>query len=306
MTAIAANYRIFDLPWPPTPEEERRFRRMLVIALGVFVIAGLILPLLPEPVKPQPPALPEEVIDLVLTPPPVPKPPPQVKKTPPPVTPLKPVEQRPVPDRQEEARRKANQAGLLAMKDQLEDLRETLDTSSLVPTKNLSAKTDGPSRAERSLITSQVATSSGGINTSTLSRAYGGGTGSLKGQVATQRVASFSDALAAGKAEAARTGKSGKASRSREEIETVFDRNKAAIYAIYNRALRDRPELQGKVVIELTIAPSGTVTACRVVSSELGDADLERKLVARIRLFQFEAKDVETITTTKPIEFFPA
>ena len=279
---------------------------MLRVALGVFIIAGLILPLLPEPVKPPAPALPEEVIDLILTPPPVPKPAPQVKKPPPPVVPVKPVEQRPVPNRQEEARRKANQAGLLAMKDQLEDLRETLDTSSLVPTKNLTAKTDGPSRAERSLITSQVATSSGGINTSALSRAYGSGTGSLKGQVATQRVASFSDALAAGRAEAARTGKSGKASRSREEIEMVFDRNKAAIYAIYNRALRDRPELQGKVVIELTIAPSGEVTACRVVSSDIDDAELERKLVARIRLFQFEAKDVETITTTKPIEFFPA
>lgn len=306
MTAIAANYRIFDLPWPPTPAEERGFRRMLRIALGVFIIAGLILPMLPEPVRPPAPTLPDEVIELLLTPPPIPKPPPQVKKPPPPVVPVKPIEQRPVPNRQEDARRKANQAGLLAMKDQLEDLRETLDTRSLVPTKNLTAKTDGPSRAERSLITSQVATSSGGINTSALSRAYGSGTGSLKGQVATQRVASFSDALAAGKAEAARTGRSGKASRSREEIEMVFDRNKAAIYAIYNRALRDRPELQGKVVIELTIAPSGEVTACRVVSSDLNDPDLEHKLVARIRLFQFEAKDVETITTTKPIEFFPA
>jgi hypothetical protein len=42
------------------------------------------------------------------------------------------------------------------------------------------------------------------------------------------------------------------------------------------------------------------------VSSELGDAELERKLVARVRLFRFEDKDVEAITTTKPIEFFPA
>ena len=306
MTAIAANYRIFDLPWTPTPEEERRFRRILSYVLGLFLIVGLLVPLLPEPPKPPAADLPDEVIELLLTPPPVPKLPPKIKKPPPPVVPVKPEPQRPVPNRQEDARRKANQAGLLAMKDQLEDLRETLDTSSLVPTRNLTAKTDGPSRAERSLITSQVATSSGGINTSALSRAYGSGTGSLKGQVATQRVASFADALAQGKAEAARTGRSGKASRSREEIEMVFDRNKAAIYAIYNRALRDRPELQGKVVLELTIAPSGEVTACRVVSSEIGDADLERKLVARIRLFQFEAKDVEVITTTKPIEFFPA
>ena len=45
---------------------------------------------------------------------------------------------------------------------------------------------------------------------------------------------------------------------------------------------------------------------CEVVSSELGDDELERKLVARVKLFRFEARDVEAITTTKPIDFFPA
>ena len=56
----------------------------------------------------------------------------------------------------------------------------------------------------------------------------------------------------------------------------------------------------------MTIAPSGEVTECRVVSSDLGDADLERKLVARVKMFRFEARDVAPMTTTKPIEFFPA
>jgi len=43
-----------------------------------------------------------------------------------------------------------------------------------------------------------------------------------------------------------------------------------------------------------------------IVSSELNDAELERKLVQRVKLFRFEARDVEAITTTKPIDFFPA
>ena len=47
-------------------------------------------------------------------------------------------------------------------------------------------------------------------------------------------------------------------------------------------------------------------TFCEVVSSELGDPELESKLVARVMLFRFEAKNVESITTTKPIDFFPA
>ncbi len=45
---------------------------------------------------------------------------------------------------------------------------------------------------------------------------------------------------------------------------------------------------------------------CRVVSSELKDPELEGKIVAMVRLFRFEAKDVDTITVTKPIDFFPA
>jgi hypothetical protein len=43
-----------------------------------------------------------------------------------------------------------------------------------------------------------------------------------------------------------------------------------------------------------------------VVSSELNDPQLEAKIVARVRMFRFEARDVETVTTTKPIDFFPA
>ena len=105
---------------------------------------------------------------------------------------------------------------------------------------------------------------------------------------------------------ARRTGSSGKASRSREEIELVFDKNKGAIFALYNRALRSDPTLEGKLVLRLTIAPTGEVTFCEVVSSELENEDMERKLVQRVLLFRFEARDVEPITTTKPIDFFPA
>jgi hypothetical protein len=42
-----------------------------------------------------------------------------------------------------------------------------------------------------------------------------------------------------------------------------------------------------------------------VLSSEFKDDDLERKIVARVKLFKFEAKDVEAITARKTIEFFP-
>jgi TonB family protein len=101
-------------------------------------------------------------------------------------------------------------------------------------------------------------------------------------------------------------GGSGKASRSIEEIKLVFERNKGAIYAIYNRALRDDPSLQGKVVVKLTIAPSGQVVDCRVESSELKASELEAKLLARIRGFDFGAKDVDQMVVTWPVDFLPS
>jgi periplasmic protein TonB len=308
VTALAANYRIFDLPWTPDEDEEQRLKKTARTLLLVFAVIGIVIPLIPMSERLPPPALPAEVVRLVLEPPPPPPPKPEAKKPEPPkpeakpepqpVTPPKPV------DRQAEARKKAENAGLLAMKDQLEDLREALE-----PTQMSSApmigRVEGESRAERSLVTSRTGVGSGGINTGKLSSGFGGGPGNLKGHAAGTAVPSFADKIGDDRA-ASRSGSGGRASRSREEIEIVFDRNKSAIYALYSRALREQPELQGKVVVQLTIAPSGEVTDCRVLSTELNDADLERKLVARIRMFRFEAKEVEAMTTTKPIEFFPA
>jgi TonB family protein len=109
-----------------------------------------------------------------------------------------------------------------------------------------------------------------------------------------------------GRSEVKRTSGSGKGARSREEVELTFDKNKGAIYSIYARALRDDPGLKGKVVLEITISPTGEVLNCVIVSSELNNPDLEKKLIARIKLFRFEPRDVESLTLTKPIDFFPA
>ena len=197
-------------------------------------------------------------------------------------------------------RKKAQNAGLLALSDQLAELR---DMNTKTDAKALNAGAGEKTRVDRALLTAQVGEGSGGIAVSATSSGFGGGSKGLTGHSTAQVTA----ATAAGPADdVQRSGRSSKASRTREEIELVFDRNKSAIYAIYSRALRDNPALQGKVVLEVTIDPSGEVTACRIVSSELNDPELERKLVARVRMFRFEARDVAPMTTTKPIDFFPA
>jgi len=302
---LAPFYRLYDLPWSPTEEVERRFRKVVRNAFIVFAVFAILIPLLPvrERNLAKAPEIPDRIVKLVLekkVPPP--PPPPKIEEKKP--EPEKKVEQPKPPPPKPDARERAQNAGLLKLQDQLADLRDNAILDKAAQTKNLTGKIGEDTRSERSLITSKVGTSSGGINTASLSRGYGGGAGSLSGHTTTQ--VSSATLAAQGTNKVARGAGSGKASRSEEEIAMVFDRNKGAIYALYTRALRDKPDLQGKLVLELTIAADGSVMKCAVVSSELNDPELERKLVARIKLFQFEAKDVGTITVTKPIDFFPA
>jgi TonB family protein len=310
-TAMAPNhYRVFDLPWTPSPEEERRFRRVLGAALGLFIGFGIVVPFLPDPPKSAQvaPAVPERIVEFILEQP-KPKPPPKpIEVTPPKPVEVPQVERRavvPAPVAQAEPkpdpRKKAQASGLLALSDQIAELRDREVTQ--VDAKALNAGAGERTRVDRAILTAKVGSGSGGIAVSEASKGFGGGSTGLKGH-ATAKVSSAT--TEAGAVEAQRTGKSAKAARTREEIELVFDKNKSAIYALYSRALRDNPALQGKVVLEVTIAPSGEVTDARVVSSDLGDPELERKLVARVKMFRFEDKDVAVMTTTKPIEFFPA
>ncbi len=301
---LAPFYRLYDLPWSPTEEVERRFRKVVRNAFIVFAIFAILIPLLPVRDRDvaKAPEIPDRIVKLVLEKKAPPPPPPKIEEKKP--EPEKKVEAPKPPPPKPDARERAQNAGLLKLQDQLADLRDNSVLDKAAMTKNLSGKVGETTSSERSLITSKVGTSSGGINTAALSRGYGGGAGSLTGHSTTQVTSSTLAAQGTNKVE--RAAGSGKASRSEEEIALIFDRNKGAIYALYTRALRDKPDLQGKLVLELTITSDGSVTRCEVVSSELNDPELERKLVARVKLFRFEAKDVGTITVTKPIDFFPA
>ncbi|HUK02572.1 MAG TPA: AgmX/PglI C-terminal domain-containing protein [Steroidobacteraceae bacterium] len=302
--SLAPFYRLYELPWEVDPEEQDRFKRILRVGLIGLVLFVLLFWLLPAPKRQTaeevvPPRLARIMIEEQKKPPP---PPPKVEQPKPEVKPVP--TPRPVVNPQEQARKKAQKSGLLQFQDELADLREKVDLD-VGQTKNLTGAVGADSHAERSLLTSKVGAGSGGITTANTSRGFGTGAGSLTGHETT----TVSSAIAHSGLDTrgpTRTGSSGKAARSHEEIELIFDRNKGAIYALYARALREHPELQGKMVLEFTIAPSGAVTMCRIVSSDLNDKELESKIVARVLLFRFEPKDVETITTTKPIDFFPA
>ena len=292
-------YRSFELPWEPDPQEQRRFRRLLRLGLGVVLLLGLILPFvhLAKPTaaeEPVPPRL-ARLMEQERPKPPPPKPVETPKEKPKP-------EAKPEPKPVDTRKKMENSAAMRAIKDELADLRDQLDTKEL-QNRQLKADVGKDARSERSLIASKVGVGSAGIVTAASSRGFGAGAGALSDHNAL----AVNSRIAADAAQnrVTRSGTSGKAARSEEEIALVFDRNKGAIDALYARALRERADLQGKIVLQLTISPAGEVTDCRLLSSELNDPDLERKIVARVRLFRFEAKDVEAITARKTLEFFP-
>ena len=291
-------YRRYELPWSPSEEMERRYRVILRNLVIAFAIIAVIIPFLPRRERVvNTESLPERVVQLVQEPPPPPPPPPPPK----PEKPLEkaPVTAKPVPP--VDARVKASKSGLLASMDDLAALRD-INLDKLAKNQPKTTDPGDVTEVTRSLITSKAGGTSGGISAPTSSGLAAGG-GSLNG-IRTAEIKN--PTLATGNQGTTRAGGSGKASRSADEIALVFTRNKGAIDAMYARALRDNPALQGKVVIELTIAPSGDITAARVISSDLNDPEFESKLLARVRLFKFEAKDVATLTATKPIDFFPA
>jgi len=304
-----------NLPWSDT-ESDRKLVGYVFIALAVSTVLFVIVQFLPlmeveqKELKEVAPRLAKLIIEKQSKPKPPPPVPTPKKKDKPKPKPEKKTEKKPdpkpkpkaqpKPDRTEVAKKQA-QKQITAIQDALADLRE-FDVASIEnskPTKTTSsAKTN--TNSTTAIIAAKAKQGSGGINTSGLTRATG--SGNLQGR---QTTAVTSDLGVGGGSRGTRSGGSGQPSRPYEEIELVFQKNKGSIFSLYNRALRKDPTLQGKVVVELTIAPSGQVTRVRIVSSDLKNSELEQKLMARIKLFRFKPGNVDTLIVKYPIDFLP-
>jgi TonB family protein len=303
--------------------EERRFHIIFISSMLVALLLGIVVAMIQLPEKERfkkqtlPPRLARLILEQKKPPPPKPDPiPKKVKKKEPPKAVKKPqiskkepvlkkqiIKQQPSP---EAARKKAARSGLLAFSDELADLREEPVLPNVQQIHQAGPQEQKALSSKRSIISSGAKQSSGGINTSALSRDTGGRGLSRRTttQVESKDITQGSQAFAEGKDN--NQGKQTKGGRTREEIQLIFDQNKGAIYALYNRALRKDPTLQGKVVLQITISPSGKVLDCKILSSELNNPRLERKLISRVKLFKFPSQDVETTIISYPIDFLPS
>lgn len=313
--------RPIAMPWMRGFEDDQRYRKALAGSLVSALLLGLIIPLIDLPIteRDEHVEVPERFAKFIREErqpslavrevPPEPdleKPEPEPEVEPEPEEVDEPAEETAVAaaeSKPESTREKVNSKGILAFRENFSSLSASRPAARLGAEASLSK--EGASEVglpQRAMVAAQGPESSGGINLAAISRDVGGGGAELSEGVELARVASAID----GGGPNDRPRSTGAASgRTDEEIQIVFDRYKAALYRLYNRALRKDPTLRGQIVLRLTIEPDGTVSLCRVQTSDMGAPELAEQVVDSVSAFQFGEKDVPPVTILYPIDFLP-
>jgi TonB family protein len=324
MAALSLN---LELPWSSSIDDDKRFNKILSISFVVLLLASIVVTIVnvPEMARTEKEKLPPQLARVVLEkqelPPPKPvEPPKPEEKKPEPIPEEKPVEKPPevkpvekpkepvkAPPKAtlEKAREQAENSGVMQFKDDLAEMREMMQTSAVeTAATTVTNSTGEAAQLDRAMITSGAKVASGGINTAALSRDTGGV--ALSGRETTKVKSGLADGTKkAGQATAGNSNGAGGAARSEEEIRKIMEQHKGAIYSIYNRALRQNAALEGKMVVKIVIDPNGKIVEASLVSSELGDKDLEAKILQRIKLISFPASNVARTTLNQAFDFLP-
>jgi len=295
-------YKVVVMPWTKQGKDEKKYRKILLLALLISILMGLVIPMyeVPIPDRAEVVKVPERLAKLIKKKQPKPKP---KKKKLEDIKKEKEQKKEPTKKERTEAREKVKTKGVLAFKNNFADLLDDASLDKLGANANLSNAGSTAKRTQRSIITSSATSSSGGIASSSLSRNTAG-TGDNLTAVAFSRVES--DIGTAVEEDRPLSDGPGP-SRTDEEIQIVFDKYKATLYRIYNRELRKNPTLQGKVVLRITIEADGSVSMAKVEQTDMDAKAMLGKIVDRVKKFNFGAKEgVPPTTILYPIDFLPA
>jgi len=299
------------MPWSHGGEDDQRLRKSLASTLLFSFLFAFVISLItiPMPDRSEPIEVPERLTRLIEEQRPIVKPPPKpVEKLAEETPPEEQVAaEESAPKQSPKAEKNVESKGVLAFRDNFAALADNVpDAEALLGAKARinRAGAESSSRLQRSMVTTSEPGSSSGINLAALSREVVGGGGSGIEGVGVTPATSAIGAISG--PERPLSGGPGPA-RTDEEIQIVFDRHKAALYRLYNRALRQNPTLQGQIVLKLTIEPDGSVSFCEVESNDMKAEKLGQDVVGRVKTFDFGAKEgVSAITILYPIDFLPA
>jgi len=315
------------LPWTSSEQDNTRFRKILRNSLFVLALLAIGIPFISVPeINRQPrEVLPPQLATINLEKKQLPKPivikseqmpveiakhkPVEKKRVIPKPTVIPepkfveiPIKAKPEPKRVDlikKAKDTAAVAGLLVFQDDLAEMRDSIDVE-VLSKQSLSRGEATATKLERSIISSKAKSISGGIQVAALSRNTDGT--ALSGKQDTKVASSIAGLANIQSSLSASVSVGG---RSDQSVRREMDKNKGAIFAIYHRALRRDPALQGKYVFEMLIDPDGSISEIKLLSSELANAGLERKILSRVRLIRFDVEKVIKTRVNYSFDFLP-
>jgi hypothetical protein len=311
------------MPWSRRSEEDYQFRQSLGTALAITLLFALVIPRIELPIF-EPDPVPVDVSDRVVRlmmparplPARTPEPPPQLAQR----KIQEPEKTVPEPAKPKEGAGKGKTEGpgegpakgLLAFREQISGIKVNQEIARLGADARVTNAGASSGAVQRSMISTSAPGSSGGINLAALSRGVnsggsGGGAGAIQGVQIARATSTIAGGGGGGSGAAGQGGNGAIAGRTDEEIQIVFDRHKAELYRLYNRELRRDPTLRGQMILYMTIVPNGSVSMCQLRASDMDAPDLASQVVARVRTFDFGAKEgIGPVTILYPIDFLPA
>lgn len=297
-------------------QEDQFFSKVVIGGLLLLVVLSIVVPLyqVPERSRAQLEQLPPQLARVMLeereiTPPEpivLPEPEPEPEPIPEPEPEQQVVEASPVTT--EQARAQAQEAGLLAMQDELAALRQTFTVNQQAP----QLQRDGQQSAaapEPDVIANpelaKTAAKAAAAVSADVARADLNRAESTTLADASLRGLASSAPVSANAGRGSDNDAASQGGRSEASIRQTLEANKSSLYTLYNRALRANPLLKGKVVFELIINPDGSLQQVTIVESELNDERLERQLQLRLQAVNFGAADVSPTRSKWTIAFLP-
>lgn len=306
------------LAWDSIGGDRNRNRWLALLALLITLSLSVVMSRVEVPKVDRATAekVPERLAKLALQkklepPPPLPKEEKPEEKKPEEAKPDEPKPEQPAEVAVAKAKEKAQKAFSEAKQElaAMQDLASAFDMGEQQLSKGGAAAfgAGGNGAVSRDMITSRAGKGSGGVTMGTASSG-GGGYGVAGGaKLATAQLAKVASNITESGIGATRKNASGNLERTQEEIRRMMDRSNGALQAIYQRALRSNPTLKGQIVLRLVIAADGSVTAADLVSSDLHDPEIEKKLLTRIRAINFGAiEGVAVWNDTYTLNFFPS
>lgn len=293
--------------------DDHRFRKILQWVVSIFVVISILIPVLPvfeverEKKEKIPPRIAKVLMEKKKTLPPPPLPKTTAKKP----EPEKEQGKKKEPERTKEKKKpkvkqkksvqeRVAKVGLLALRSQLTELKDD-PVLRRITSKNvkLSKNVKSSATPTRSSVAKNLTKGSGGIDTSKLSKQ------TTHTVIASHQLTEVTTHIKTG-GEDKPLGREDVKGRSLESIRLVIERVKGSLQTLYMRQLRKTPGIQGTVLFDFAIAPSGEVISCKIVESELNSPKLERKFVIKLKSINFGEEDVGEVLIRYPLDFLPS